>query len=397
MYRFVSAALLTAALALGGVSAASAASGAFPRIVERSGRTFHVQACPGRAAPGWVRCHAHVVTDSLGNELKRDATGGPGGGFGPADLRAAYNITGTGSQATVVAIVDAYGYPTAESDLAVYRAHFGLPPCTTANGCFAKYNERGVMGSYPTADLGWSTETALDLDMVSAMCPNCKIILVEADVPSLPDLAAAVNTAARLGAHVISNSYGGPEGGSQFYESAYNHPGVAITVSSGDAGYGVQFPASSPHVIAVGGTTLIRSNNARGWSETAWSGAGSGCSTIFAKPSWQTDPLCAYRMEADVSAVADPATPVAIYAPTRLGRSFWITTGGTSVAAPLVAGIYGVNGGVVTLGSLYSSTSMLQDVTSGSNGSCGGTYLCTSVVGYDGPTGLGTPNGTTPF
>jgi subtilase family serine protease len=341
------------------------------------------------------------VTDSRGNALVRNAASGTPAGYGPADLRSAYNVTGTGSQATVIAIVDAKGYAKAEADLAVYRAQYGLPACTTANGCFAKYNQRGVQGGYPADDAGWSDETALDLDMVSAMCPNCKIILVQADSATSADLAASVNTAAALGAHVISNSYGGGEIGSQPYEAAYNHPGVAITVSSGDFGYGVQFPASSPHVTAVGGTSLFRSATARGWSEAAWSGAGSGCSKAYAKPSWQTDPLCLRRMVADVSAVADPETGVAVYGPAGGGQSAWQKFGGTSVAAPVVAGVYGVNGGAVNFGAdPYHHAGALFDVTTGSNDShvsCGGVYFCTSAPGYDGPTGLGTPNGATAF
>lgn len=259
-------------------------------------------------------------------------------------------------------------------------------------------NQNGVAGSYPRTDTGWSQEAALDLDMASAMCPNCGILLVEATSNSFSNLAAAVNTAAGLGAHVISNSYGGGESGSSSYASAYDHSGVAITVSSGDSGYGVQFPASARTVTAVGGTSLTRSSNSRGWTETVWSGAGSGCSTVYAKPTWQLDAGCAKRTVADVSAVADPNTGVAVYGPVNRTRSGWLVFGGTSVAAPLIGGVYGVNGGNVAYGSdPYSHASALFDVTSGSNGSCGGTYLCTAVVGYDGPTGLGTPGGTTAF
>jgi subtilase family serine protease len=294
--------------------------------------------------------------------------------------------------------VDAYGYNNAESDLAVYRSKFGLPACTTANGCFRKVNQNGVQGNYPRQNTGWAQETALDLDMVSAMCPNCKILLVEASSASYLALATAENTAANLGAHAISNSYGGGESGSQGYEPAYNHPGVAITVSSGDSGYGVQFPASSPHVTAVGGTSLTQAANARGWSETVWSGAGSGCSAAYAKPTWQTDGLCGMRTVADVSAVADPNTGVAAYAPVYANISGWVVFGGTSVAAPLIAGIYGVNAGSVNYGqNPYQNQTVLFDVTAGSNGSCGGTYLCSGAVGYDGPSGLGTPDGSGGF
>lgn len=365
----------------------------------KSGNVFHAAVCPGAAGPETARCHARVVTDDKGNPIERDAS--PNvvpSGFGPGDLRAAYNIATQGSSTTTVAIVDAYGYTNAESDLATYRSTYGLPACTTANGCFAKYNQSGVKGNYPRQNTGWAQETALDLDMVSAMCPGCKVILVQANSASFSDLAAAVTTAAALGAHVISNSYGGSESGSQAYEAAYNQLGVAVTVSSGDSGYGVQFPASSPHVIAVGGTSLKRDASARGWGETAWNGAGSGCSAIYAKPNWQLDGGCAMRMEADVAAVADPATGVAVYGPGRGGKSAWLVFGGTSVAAPVIGGIYGANGGAVNYGSdPYAHLSALYDVTSGSNGSCGGAYLCTARAGYDGPTGLGTPNGTTAF
>lgn len=369
--------------------------------LERSGNTYHVAVCARTIAPGMARCFAHVVTDARGNikngkpSLTRNAVPS---GYGPSDLRSAYNVTSGGSATTTIAIVDAYGYNNAERDLGVYRSQYGLTACTTANGCFKKVNESGVAGSYPRQNTGWAQETALDLDMASAMCPGCHILLVEANSASYSDLATAENTAARLGAHVISNSYGGSESGTGTYESAYNHAGIAVTVSSGDNGYGVQFPASSPHVTAVGGTSLVRASNARGWNETVWSGAGSGCSTVYAKPSWQTDGLCARRTVADVSAIADPNTGVAVYGPVTLSASGWQVYGGTSVAAPLIGGIYAVNGGTVNYGQEpYLHTSSLNDVTSGSNGSCGGTYLCTGAVGYDGPTGLGTPNGTTAF
>jgi subtilase family serine protease len=374
-----------------------AAASAAP-AVERSGNVFHVQVCPGPASRGTARCHAHVVTDHGGKPIEHAASPKTvPGGYGPADLRSAYNVTATGSAATVIAIVDAYGYANAESDLAVYRSTFGLPPCTTANGCFAKYNQSGVKGSYPRDNTGWAQETALDLDMASAICPGCKIILVEANTNSFTNLGKAVNTAATLGAHVISNSYGGGEAGSSSYAAYYDHAGVAVTVSSGDSGYGVQFPASARTVTAVGGTSLNRDSSARGWNETVWSGAGSGCSTLYAKPSWQTDTGCAKRMEADVSAVADPYTGVAVYGPGRAGSS-WQVYGGTSVAAPLVGGIYAVNGGAVNYGSdPYANLGALFDVVTGSNGSCSVAYYCNAGAGYDGPTGLGTPNGSAAF
>lgn len=367
--------------------------------VRHEGKIYHGRVCPA-GGQSEVTCHARVVTDANGTPVEHHVTpNAVPAGFGPSDLRSAYSVTPTGSTRTI-AIVDAYGYANAESDLATYRATFGLPACTTANGCFRKVNQNGQQGNYPRENTGWAQETALDLDMASAMCPSCHILLVQANSATLANLATAENTAVALGATIVSNSYGGGESGTTSYESAYNHAGVAITVSSGDSGYGVQFPAASPHVVAVGGTSLARSSGGRGWSETAWSGAGSGCSAVYAKPSWQSDGGCARRTVADVSAVADPATGVAVYGPTSRNRAAWLVFGGTSVAAPLIAGVYGNNGSpfeTYPAAGLYARSSYLYDVTSGTNGSCGGAYLCVALPGYDGPTGLGTPNGITAF
>lgn len=375
------------------------APAASAQTIEMTDNVFHVRSCQAPELAGYARCHAHVVVDRFGRFFSPHTmmTSMPAG-YGPNDLRSAYKVTGTGSSSTIVAVVDAYGYPNAEADLDVYRAKYGLPACTTANGCFTKYNENGVKGSYPAMDTGWAQETALDLSMVSAICPNCKIILVEANSSSFFDLAHAENTAAALHAHVISNSYGGPEMGTMAVESSYNHRGIAITASTGDSGYEIQFPASSPHVTAVGGTTLLRASNTRGWTETAWNKGGSGCSVYYGKPVWQHDPLCTMRMVSDVSAVAAPSTGVAVYGPTSAAGNAWLVFGGTSVAAPIVAGLYGVNGGPVTYGSNPYATGVTHnDITSGRNGTCGGTYFCTATAGFDGPTGLGSPVGTNGF
>jgi subtilase family serine protease len=393
--------VLGLALGLAGSGPATAAGNV---ALERSGNTFHKAACAHGQPFGRVRCFAHVVTDSAGRIRTFQPTGRPNfnfTGYTPADLQAAYKMTSGGSSTVTIAIVDAYGYPNAEADLAVYRAKYKLPECSTANGCFKKVNQSGIQGSYPATDVGWDQEQALDLDMVSAMCPNCHILLVQGTDAQVSNLAAAVNTAASVqGVKAISNSYGLAESSSlASYDSAYQHNGIAVTVSTGDSGYGVQFPANSAWVTAVGGTSLTKASNSRGWSETAWSGAGSGCSAITAKPSWQHDPLCARRTVADVSAVADPNTGASVYGPTSSTASGWMIIGGTSLSAPLIAGVYGVNGGSATYGSdPYAPGASLFDVTSGSNGrSCGKTYFCTSVVGYDGPTGLGTPNGASAF
>ncbi len=369
-------------------------------MVELAEGAYHIAACPSPTGHHLARCHAHIVTDRMGRIFERRAmAGATPTGYGPADLRSAYAITATGDPGTVIAIVDAYGYPNAESDLAVYRATYGLPPCTSASGCFTKYNQSGVKGPYPKQYMGWARETALDLDMASAMCPGCRLILVEANTNADANLGASVAMAATLGAHVISNSYGDVETGSTAYAAYYDQPGVAVVASSGDAGYGVEFPAASPTVIAVGGTTLKRSaTTARGWTETAWKGAGSGCSAVYPKPAWQTDTGCANRMVTDVSAVSSPSSGVAVYGPAAGGGSAWAVMAGTSVAAPLIGGIYAVNGGAVNQGSdPYAYLGGLYDVIAGNNGVCPVTYYCTAGVGYDGPTGLGTPKGVTAF
>lgn len=377
----------------------TSASATMPGRIQRFGHVFARNNCGDAVSSGQARCFSKVVTDAHGNIVERlvPATRNAApSGYGVNDLRNAYKITTTGSSSYTIAIVDAFGYPNASADLAVYRAQYGLPPCTTSNGCLQVVNQTGGT-KLPRLDVGWAQESALDLQMVSAMCPSCHILLVESTNDYLNNLAAAANYAATH-ANAVSNSYGGSEGGTLSYEPSYNHSGVAITVSSGDSGYGVQFPASSPHVTAVGGTSLVHAANSRGWAETAWSGAGSGCSSVFGKPTWQQDGLCSARSVADVSAIADPNTGVAVYGPVTSRRSGWMVFGGTSVAAPLIAGIYGVHGGAANFGGdPYGNTSALNDVTSGSNGSCGGSYLCTGSVGYDGPTGLGTPIGATAF
>jgi subtilase family serine protease len=362
----------------------------------------------GAVGQGFAHCLADVVTDKNGVSFDGKANGTVSGpaGYHPGDLRSAYNLpSATAGAGQTVAIVDAYDDPNAASDLSAYRSQFSLPACTTTGGqnaCFRKVDQSGGT-RYPRANTSWAEEISLDLDMVSAICPNCRILLVEASSNSLADLGAAENEAVKLGATEISNSYGGNESSSDtssYDPSFFKHPGIAITASSGDGGYGVEYPAASQYVTAVGGTSLTRASNARGWSETAWSGAGSGCSAFDPKPTWQTDTSCRTRTVADVSAVADPNTGVSVYdSYSSQGRSGWMVFGGTSVASPIIASVYALagNAGTVNYGSYpYAHTNSLNDVTSGSNGSCG-TYLCNALPGYDGPTGLGTPNGTGAF
>ena len=237
--------------------------------------------------------------------------------------------------------------------------------------------------------------------MVSAICPRCHILVVEANSPDDPDLFAAIATAVGMGAKFESNSWGGDEAADNdtFAQTHLNFPGVAITASSGDSGFGVSFPASSRFVTAVGGTTLLRDGGSRGWTERAWTGAGSGCSAFTPKTTWQHDSGCASRTVADVSAVADPGTGVAFF--DTFGSGGWGVGGGTSVSSPIVASVYALAGtpaaDAVPASYPYADPGGLFDVTSGSNGSCSPAYLCTGAAGYDGPTGLGTPDGTAAF
>ncbi|MEV7121765.1 S53 family peptidase [Kitasatospora griseola] len=358
-------------------------------------------------AARWVRsCARPTAADTAAcNALRVVRPASDQGGYGPADLLDAYGLPADGGAGATIAVVDAYDDPNAEADLGVYRSHYGLPSCTTDSGCFRKTDQRG--GSrLPRTDSAWAGETALDLAMVSAIAPRAHLILVEADSAGMSDLGAAVNTAVGLGAKFVSISWGGPESvNSATYDSRYfDHPGVAIAVASGDGGYGVIFPASSPHVTAVGGTSLRTDASLRGWTENVWSttsseGTGSGCSARLAKPTWQKDTGCTRRTVADVAAVADPETGVAVYQ--SFGGSGWYTYGGTSAAAPIITAAYALAGappaGSNPASFPYAHPAALNDVVTGSTSTCRPAYLCTAGPGYDGPTGLGTPNGVGAF
>ncbi|MFD5075379.1 peptidase S8 [Streptomyces sp. NPDC058371] len=410
----------TAALVLTGLGTAAHASAAAPNPA-----TPHVtwsRACGTPAKAGEMACKALRVTGgTTAFQLKKAAAKGvtpkaadasTPSGYGPTDLRNAYGLTSaasTNGAGSTIAIVDAYDDPNAEADLAKYRSYYGLSACTTANGCFKKVGQTGSTTSLPTSDSGWSEEISLDVDMASAICPNCKILLVEATSASMANLGKSVNEAVTLGAKYVSNSYGGSESSSDSsYDTSYfKHPGVAITVSAGDSGYGAEYPAASQYVTSVGGTALSAASNSRGWTESVWhtsstEGTGSGCSAYDAKPTWQTDTGCAKRTISDVSAVADPATGVSVYDSYGITAG-WYTFGGTSASAPIIAGVYALAG--TPSSSSYparfpytaAGTSALNDVTSGSNGTCTTAYLCTAAAGYDGPTGVGTPEGLTAF
>ncbi|MBO0827977.1 MAG: S53 family peptidase [Streptosporangiales bacterium] len=389
------AALLTAFLA--GTASAAPSSAAHLKTY---------RACSAKPAPGHAACFAkfRMLEGMLGKKAHRKATPS---GYGPSELRSAYQLPATGANGRTVAIVDAFDDPTAEKDLGTYRQQYGLPACTSANGCFKKVDQNGGT-SYPSKDAGWALEISLDLDMVSAACGDCKITLVEAKSASFADLGTAVQQAAKQGAYAISNSYGSQVDASDAdYGRYYKHPGIAVTASTGDSGYmGGSYPASSSYVTAVGGTSLSKASNARGWSESAWSGAGSGCSlynaAIPAASGFDTG-CGSKRGMADVSAVADPNTGVAVYDSTPYqGQSGWFTVGGTSASSPIIAGVYGLGGNVPSTGYSnalpYQNAGKLYDVTTGSNGVvCLPLQLCNARAGWDGPTGLGTPHGVGAF
>jgi subtilase family serine protease len=366
----------------------------------------HIAVCPGPAAAGHARCHLHVVVDEKGKPL---ATKTAVYGYGPLQFQTAYGVNGVAAQPTgqTIGIVDAYDDPNAESDLNTYSQHFGLPACTTANGCFTKVNQTGGT-TYPSANQGWAFEISLDVQITHAMCPGCNILLVEANSNSFSDLLAAEDYATS-NATVVSNSWLGNEFSTEtIYDGHFRRsglPSVPITFPAGDSGYGVYYPAASQYVTAVGGTTLtLKSNNTRA-SETAWSGTGSGCSAYEPKPTWQKDTGCARRTVADVSADANPNTGAAIYDSYGYSRSSgWFEVGGTSLSSQLIGSIYALAGnGTSTVYGSYpyananDTPSTLYDVTKGSDGRCGHSYLCTAGKGYDGPTGLGTPDGTDAF
>jgi hypothetical protein len=374
----------------------------------------HSSAAPGRAAraacpvvrAGRLRCFALYSRQTKVNAaIAAGNTAAAPKGWGAPDIESAYKLPVSRDPGQTVAVVDAYRTPKLAASLAAYRSQYGLPACATATGCLRIVNQSGAATPLPASGVpfGWDVETALDVEMVSAACPLCKIVVVEARSNKVADLATAEKTAAKLGAQVISDSFGAPESGlAQTYAAAYRHPGHQIVVASGDDGFtAASFPADLATVTAVGGTELAKSTNQRGWTEQAWNQSGSGCSAYVRKPAWQHDKHCDLRTVADVSALA---SNVAVNDQARKG---WLLVGGTSVAAPLIAGVYGLAGNAATIspGYVYRHARSLFDVTSGNNDSsngtngatCGHDYLCVARKGYDAPTGLGTPDGTGAF
>ncbi len=426
---FTRLAAVAAALALaGGLGAVmpAAASTAAGRRVSAAGRPAATRpalpagqryVCPQATKPGQMECMA--IVKSLPGGLAPAVTDATNGDYGPAQLRSAYKLVSAAvrrGKGVTVAIVDAYRDPKAASDLSHYRSHFHLKPCTTASKCLRIVNESGKASPLPSTNPNWAFEESLDLDMVSAICPNCRILLVEASSTFTSDLGKAEDTAIRLGARYVSNSWSGSEFYGQDYANAFfNHPGDVIDFAAGDYGYAPQYPTDLQYVTAVGGTTLTHARNRRGWQESAWGvaqlgseGTGGGCSAFEPKPSWQRADAsylsgCLNRTEVDVSADADPNTGALVYDSYQQYPPGFEEVGGTSEATPIITATYAL-AGTPSRGSYpaeypYLHTGHLFDVTSGVNGTCekARRYLCHAAKGYDGPTGLGTPDGTGAF
>ena len=357
------------------------------------------QECPPPTSGETMSCLALVRTDVPGHiGLMTSAPAG----FGPAQLASAYNLApASASQGSgeTVALVDAFDDPRAAADLATYRAQFGLPPCskTTGAGCLTKTTFSSA-APLPRADKAWAAQESMDIDMVAAICPNCHILLAEAGSTFEPDLEAVPS------AKFVSYGFAEPENPAFFNNVAMfeQQDGTAMVVAAGDSGYGAEYPASSQFVTAVGGTSLVQdAGTARGWTESAWSDTSSGCSAEQFQPSWQSGVStgCPMREGNNVSAVADPETGVAFYDSYQSGG--WGVGGGTNVASAIITAIYALAGkptpGTYPSSYPYLDPGGLNDITAGANGTCSPGSLCTAGPGYDGPTGLGSPNGIAAF
>jgi len=374
-----------------------------------------LRACPSATQPGTMACQALISTTAPNGLAGRRPAAPRRDGYGPASLRAAYRLPGgTAGRGQTVAVIGAFRNPHIRSDLAIYRAAWGLPACRRS--CFRIVNEDGDSGPLPAlaGSTGWAVQAALDLDVVSAICPRCRLLLVEARSASVADLGAAVNAAVAAGAKYVTNGYGGLQSssGARWDAAYYRHPGIAVTAAAGDLGGRLLYPAASPYVTSVGGTSLTRAAGPRGWAEQAWGqagggrGTGAGCATGTAKPSWQTDTGCAGRTGNDVAAVASPATGVAVY--DSYDQHGWLEAGGTSVSSAIIAAVYAL-AGPAQPGSYPASYpwahaaaaagpgSGLFDVTAGAVRTCARGYLCAAAAGFDGPTGWGTPDTAAAF
>jgi subtilase family serine protease len=368
-----------------------------PATSYRAAASGAIPACSG-SREGRAQCDVLIRI----GVARPDGGSGPDGGFSPAQLQSAYNLPSSSKgSGQIVAIVDAYDNPNAAADLAEYRSYFGLPAAK-----FYKYNQSGGQNGYPEGDPYWGVEIDLDVEMVSASCPNCTIYLVEADSSAWGDLQTAEAEAVKLGSDIVSNSYNGIGASEKYYDTK----GVTYLASAGDEGYnngpyGLGDPVSFPSVVAVGGTTLAQGSGSRGWTETVWPGSGAGCSKEL-KPKWQHDPGCKFRTADDVSAIADPNTGVAEY--DSYGYGGWLVSGGTSVSSPFIAGIFALAGNATSQRGgetfwlrKHQRGTDLFPITSGSDGNCSPKYLCTAGTheyrDYSGPAGWGTPNGVGAF
>ncbi len=347
------------------------------------------RACP-QPSQDASRCEVIIIKTGVRPDLA---------GWGPSDFQAAYHLPSSSKgSGQIVAIVDAYDNPNVASDLAEYRSYFGLPPAN-----LTKYNQEGQQGNYPQEcygnQSGWCFEIDLDVEMVSAACPNCTIYLIEANDNSGSNLGTAENEAVTLGAHIVSNSWTS----GAVTESEFDSPGVVYVAAAGDSNYGSFAPAEFPNVVSVGGTYLAKKGAK--YKEIVWPWTGGGCATGVAKPSWQHDPSCTSRTQNDVAAVAYGVAEYDSYG----SRSGWFTIGGTSVATPLIASVYALAGNASSQHAgkeLWTLTTQerknqLHTISEGANGRCGGSYLCTAGTGqyftYSGPAGWGTPNGLGAF
>jgi hypothetical protein len=434
------------AAALAAVLLIPAAVSAAPRPTARAATppVAGQPACATAPKPGMTACQIARAAPSpalraLRARVRATVGNGTPTGYGPSQLQAAYQLpSARAGMLQTVAVVAPFDDPTAAADLTDYRANYGLNPCTATTGCFTEVNENGELippNPAPGANAAWALTASAQLDAVSAVCPNCHILLVEVNSASITDIGAGVTTAVNLGASVITIGVAQPETATDItYDSDYfaGSQGVAITAAAGDNGYQalgtpIGYPAASQYVTAVGGTTLTPSGTGtctstlaglRGWCESAWNdlsstgnpaGTESGCSLYEAQPSWQASTVgtgCSgMRTAADVAADADPGTGIAVY---DSGDSGWQTTGigGTAVAAAIIAGVYALAGtpaaGTYPAEYPYKHPGALNDVTTGNNlapgqTACTPSYLCTAGTGYDGPTGIGTPHGTLSF
>ncbi|MEO5610268.1 MAG: hypothetical protein ABIQ61_11375 [Ornithinibacter sp.] len=380
---------------------ASALVGPTAEVAQAAQRPHTEFTCQAPPSSSSARCLVRQWQDSAGRSVgPADVPGTP---LESVDIRDAYNLDGTSARGRAVAIVAARGYPDLEADLAVYRAAQGLPACTAGGGCLRVVNQRGGTDPPPVLE-GWPVEQALDVDAVSATCPDCQIVVVQADTADIADLGRSVVTAAGMEAVVaISNSYTTRlDQSDRKYGALFHHPGIAVTAAAGDDGPGRPgYPASSTFVTAVGGTLLLRAPaTARGWTEAAWSGTGAGCSKKNSPLQGQLSLVtaCRGRAVADVAAVADPSSGLAVFGPTESG-SAWMVLGGTSLSSPIIASVYalaGAPGDTPNESPYLAPDNSVNDITGPPEPGCT-SVLCAAGVGWDGLTGLGTPDGLGAF